>query len=121
MFNLVVLVGNIASDLDVRATQGGTYVGKFRLATSSYAGKAEDGTRKQATDFHNIVCFGKLAEFAGNHLKKGRAVIVNGRLKTSSWDDATTGTRKYMTEVVADDIQFAGGRPQEAEEGVAAA
>ena len=113
MFNLVILAGNIATDIDVRASQTGTYVAKFRLATSSYAGKAEDGTRKEATEFHNIVTFGKLAEFAGHHLKKGRSVIVQGRLHTSSWDDAASGTRKYMTEVVADEIRFAGSRPQE--------
>jgi single-strand DNA-binding protein len=113
MFNIVILAGNIATDIDVRASQGGTFVAKFRLATNSYAGKAEDGTAKKATEFHNIVCFAKLAEFAGNHLKKGRAVVLSGRLHTSSWDDAASGGRKYMTEVVAETIEFAGPRPQE--------
>lgn len=113
MFNIVILAGNIATDIDVRASQSGTYVAKFRLATNAYAGKAEDGTRKEATEFHNIVCFAKLAEFAGNHLKKGRAIMLSGRLHTSSWDDAASGTRKYMTEIVAEDIKFAGARPQE--------
>jgi single-strand DNA-binding protein len=113
MFNIVILAGNIASDVDVRASQTGTYVAKLRLATHSFAGKSEDGSRKEATEFHNIVCFGKLAEFAGNHLKKGKPIFVSGRLHTSSWDDAATGTRKYMTEVVADEIKFAGSRPQE--------
>jgi len=113
MLNLVILAGNIASDIDVRASQTGVYVAKFRLATHSFAGKADDGTRKEATEFHNIVAFGKLAEFAGHHLKKGRAVIVQGRLHTSTWDDAATATKKYMTEVIADEIRFAGSRPQE--------
>ncbi len=116
MLNLVILAGNIANDLDVRASQTGVYVAKFRLATHAYAGKAEDGTRKEATEFHNIVAFGKLAEFAGHHLKKGRPVIVQGRLHTSSWDDASTGSKKYMTEVIADEIKFAGARPAEAAE-----
>ena len=116
MLNIVILAGNIASDIDVRASQGGTYIATMRLATNSYAGKSEDGTRKEATEFHNIVCFGKLAEFAGNHLKKGRPVIVTGRLHTSSWDDAASGTRKYRTEVIADEVKFAGARPQEAVE-----
>ena len=116
MFNIVILAGNIATDIDVRASQTGTYVAKFRLATSSYAGKAEDGTRKEATEFHNVVCFGKLAEFAGNHLKKGRSIMLEGRLHTSSWDDPAGGTRKYMTEVIAEEIKFAGARPQESSE-----
>jgi single-strand DNA-binding protein len=116
MFNIVILVGNVANDVDVRASQAGVYVAKLRLATHSYAGKAEDGSRKETTEFHNIVCFGKLAEFAGNHLKKGKAVAVSGRLHTSSWEDAASGGRKYMTEVVADEIRFAGSRPQEESE-----
>jgi len=114
MFNIVILAGNIATDIDVRASQTGTYVAKFRLATSYYGGKAEDGTRKESTEFHNVVAFGKLAEFAGNHLKKGRSIILNGRLHTSTWDDAASGGRKYMTEVIAEEIKFAGARPQEA-------
>jgi single-strand DNA-binding protein len=114
MVNVVMLAGNIASDIDVRASQSGTYVAKFRLATHEYAGKADDGTRKEATEFHNIVAFGKLAEFAGNHLKKGRSVFVQGRLHTSSWEDAASGTKKYMTEIVGDEIKFLGQKPQEA-------
>ncbi len=113
MFNIVMLAGNIASDVEVRASPTGTYVATLRLATHSYAGKADDGARKESTEFHNVVCFGKLAEFAGNHLKKGRTVAMTGRLRTSSWDDAASGTRKYKTEVVADEIKFLGGRPQD--------
>lgn len=116
MFNIVILAGNIATDIDVKASQSGTYVAKFRLATNSYAGKADDGTRKESTEFHNVVCFGKLAEFSGNYLKKGRSIMLQGRLHTSSWDDPATSARKYMTEVVAEEIKFAGARPQEAVE-----
>ncbi len=113
MFNLVVLIGNIASDIDVKASSTGTYVATFRLATNVYIGKDEGGTRKQATDFHNVVFFGKMAEFAGNHLKKGRSVVVTGRMRTSSWDDAASGTKKYKTEVVGATVDFVGPRPQE--------
>jgi single-strand DNA-binding protein len=113
MLNIVILAGNIASDIDVRASQAGTYVANLRLATHSYAGKSDDGSRKETTEFHSVVCFGKLAEFAGNHLKKGKAIIVTGRLHTSSWDDAASGTRKYRTEVIADDVKFAGSRVAE--------
>jgi single-strand DNA-binding protein len=113
MYNHVVLIGNVATDIDVKASQTGTYVSTFRLATNEYAGKAEDGSRKEATEFHNIVAFGKTAEFVGNHVKKGRAILVSGKLRTSSWEDAASGTRKYKTEVVADEVKFVGQKPQE--------
>jgi len=119
MFNIVILVGNVATDIDVRASQGGTYVATFRLATSSYAGKAEDGSRKEATEFHNVVAFAKTAEFVGNHVKKGRAIVLMGQLRTSSWDDPATGTRKYKTEIVADRVEFVGAQ-QRKEEAAAA-
>jgi len=106
MFNIVILVGNVATDIDVRASQSGTYVATFRLATSSYAGKNDDGSRKEATEFHNVVAFAKTAEFVGNHVKKGRAIIVMGQLRTSSWEDPATGTRKYNTEIVAEKVEF---------------
>jgi len=119
MFNIVILVGNVATDIDVRASQTGTFVATFRMATSSYAGKAEDGSRKEATEFHNIVAFAKTAEFVGNHVKKGRAIVVTGHLRTSSWDDQASGTRKYKTEVVADKVEFVAA-PQRKEEPAAA-
>ena len=113
MVNKVLLIGNLASEVDVKASQTGTFVATARLATNVYIGKADDGTRKEATDFHNVVFFGKQAEFAGNHLKKGRQVYILGRLHTSSWDDAS-GVKKYKTEVIAEEIQLLGQRPQEA-------
>ena len=113
MVNKVLLIGNLASEVDVKASQTGTFVATARLATNVYIGKADDGTRKEATDFHNVVFFGKQAEFAGNHLKKGRQVYILGRLHTSSWDDGS-GTKKYKTEVIAEEIQLLGQRPQEA-------
>src|SRR5436305_10189827 len=119
MFNIVVLLGNVATDIAGRASQGGTYVATFRLATSSYAGKIEDGSRKEATEFHSIVAFAKTAEFVGNHVKKGRAIVVMGQLRTSSWDDPATGTRKYKTEVVAEKVEFV-VVPQRKEEAAAA-
>ena len=88
MVNKVILVGNLASDPDVRAAQSGTYVTKVRIATNTYAGKAEDGTAKEHTDFHNLVFFGKPAETAGTYLHKGQLLYVEGQLRTSSWDDA---------------------------------
>jgi single-strand DNA-binding protein len=114
MVNKVILIGNLASEPEVRASQTGTFVTTVRLATNVYIGKTDDGTRKEATEFHNVVFFGKQAEFAGNHLKKGRQVYVLGRLHTSSWDDPASGAKKYKTEVIVEEFQALGSRPQEA-------
>ena len=113
MFNKVFLIGNLASDPEVRALPTGTYVANVRVATHAYIGKAEDGSRKESTDFHNVVFFGKPAEFVGNYLKKGRQVFISGRLHTSSWDDAASGTKKYKTEVVAEEVQALGQKREE--------
>lgn len=113
MVNKVILLGNVAAAPDVKATPKGTYVAKIRLATHAYAGKDDEGNRKEQTEFHNLVAFGKLAEFAGQYLQKGRQVYAEGRLHTSSWQD-NAGQKRYMTEVVVDTIQFVGQKPQEA-------
>jgi single-strand DNA-binding protein len=112
MVNKVFLVGNLAADPDVKATPKGTYVANMRLATNSYAGKDDDGNAKEQTEFHNLVAFGKLAEFAGQYLHKGRAVYAEGKLHTSSWED-TAGQKRRKTEVWLDEIKFVGTRPQE--------
>ena len=113
--NKVLLVGHLAADPEVRASQTGLYVAKLRMATNTYAGKAEDGKRKEVTQFHNLVAFGPLAEFSGNHLHKGSLVSVVGKLQTSAWDDAATGQKRYRTEVAVDEIQFVGPKRQEDE------
>ena len=113
MVNKVILVGNLTADPDVKATPKGTYVAKLRLATNEYLGKDDEGKRKEQTEFHSLVAFGKTAEFAGQYLKKGRCVCVAGRLQTSSWDDQA-GQKRSRTEVVVDEIKFVGSRPGEA-------
>ena len=112
MVNKVILVGNVASDPDVRASQGGTYVTKVRIATNVYAGKSEDGTAKQHTDFHSLVFFGKPAETAGTYLHKGQLLYVEGQLRNSSWDDASSGQKRYKTEVVVEGFRFLGPKQQ---------
>ena len=112
--NKVLLVGYLASDPEVRASQKGTYVATMRIATSTYVGKAEDGTAKVLTEFHSLVAFGKSAEFSGANLHKGRLVSVEGSLQTSSWEDAATGQKRWKTEVVVDKFAFVGPKPQEA-------
>ena len=113
MVNKVLLIGHLAAEPDVKATPGGTYVAKMRLATNTYAGKDDEGKAKERTEYHNLVAFGKLAEFAGQHLQKGRLIYADGRLQTSSWEDAS-GQKRYRTEVVVDEIRFVGPKPAEA-------
>jgi single-strand DNA-binding protein len=113
MVNKVLLVGHLAAEPEVKATPAGMYVAKMRLATNTYAGKDDEGKAKERTEFHNLVAFGKQAEFAGQYLKKGRMVYVDGRLQTSTWDDAS-GQKRYRTEVVVEEIKFVGPKPQEA-------
>ena len=112
MVNKVILIGNLAADPDVKATPNGMYVAKMRLATNSYLGKDESGKRKEASELHNLVAFGKTAEFAGQYLKKGRSLYVEGRLHTSTWDD-TAGQKRYRTEVVVEEVKFVGHKPGE--------
>ena len=113
MVNKVLLIGNLASDPEVKATPAGLFVARMRMATNTYAGKDDEGKTKERTEFHNLVAFGKTAEFAGQYLKRGRTVYVEGRLQTSSWDDATSGQKRYRTEVVVDEIRFVGPKPAE--------
>jgi len=113
MVNKVLLIGYLAADPDVKATPKGTYVAKLRLATHSYAGKDDAGKSQDRTEFHNLVAFGKLAEFAGQHLQKGRLIYAHGRLQTSTWEDQS-GQKRYRTEVVVEEIHFVGPRPAEA-------
>jgi single-strand DNA-binding protein len=115
MVNKVFLIGHIAADPDVKATPAGKYVAKMRLATNTYAGKDDEGKARERTEYHNLVAFDKTAEFAGQYVKKGRLVFIDGRLQTSSWEDAS-GQKRYRTEVVVEEIKFLGARPAEAAE-----
>jgi single-strand DNA-binding protein len=113
MVNKVILVGRLAAEPEVKASPKGVYVAKLRLATNTYAGKDDDGNSKEISDFHNLVLFGKQAEFAGEHLHKGRLIYADGRLHTSSWED-TAGVKKYRTEVVVDQLTLLDPKPKEA-------
>ena len=111
MVNKVLLVGNLTADPDVKATPKGTYIANLRLATNTYAGKDEAGNAKKHAEFHHLVAFGRAAEFAGQYLRKGRTLYVEGRLQTRSWQDAA-GQKRYRTEVVVDDLQAVDKRPE---------
>ena len=106
--NKVMLIGNLGADPELRFTQNGTAVANFRIAcTRSYTNR--DGERTEATEWVTIVAWRGLAENVGQYLSKGRPVYVEGRLQTRQWEDRDGNTR-YTTEVVANDIQFLGGR-----------
>ena len=109
--NKVMLIGNLGKDPEVRAIPSGVKVANFPIATSeSYTGK--DGNRVEKTEWHNIVMWRGLAEVAEKYLKKGNPVFIEGRLQTRSWDDQS-GQKRYMTEIVADNMVMLGGRRSE--------
>ena len=107
--NKVILLGNLGKDPEVKYTPQGTPVAKFSLATNERY-KDKDGNWQDRTEWHNIVVWQRLAEIAGEYLKKGGKVYIEGRLQTRSWDDKQTNQKKYMTEVVASDLVLLGGR-----------
>ncbi len=114
--NKVILIGNLGKDPELKYTPSGTAVAKFSLATNERY-KDKSGEWQDRTEWHNIVAWQRLAEIAAEYLKKGRAVYVEGRIQTRSWDDKETGQKKYMTEIVANDLVLLGGREGGAEGG----
>lgn len=103
--NKVILIGNLTRDPELKAIPSGNKVCSFGLATNRVY-KDSNGVRQEKTEFHNIVVWGKTAENVAQYMKKGSQILVEGRLETRSWDDATTNTKKYRTEIIADTIQF---------------
>jgi single-strand DNA-binding protein len=107
--NKVILIGNLGKDPEVKFTPQGTAVAKFSLATNERY-KDKSGEWQDRTEWHNIVAWAKLAEICGEYLKKGGKVYIEGRIRTDSWDDKTSGEKKYRTEIVANDLVLLGGR-----------
>ncbi len=107
--NRVQLIGNLGKDPEVKYTPQGTPVAKLTIATNERF-KDKSGEWQDRTEWHNVVLWQRLAEIAGEYLKKGGKVYIEGRLQTRSWDDKTSGQKKYMTEVVASDLILLGGR-----------
>src|SRR5271167_4617377 len=114
--NKVILLGNLGKDPEVKYTQGGMAVASFSLATTERA-KDKDGNWQDRTEWHNIKAFGRTAEVAGEYLKKGRTVYIEGRIHNDSWDDKETGQKKYRTEVIVNDLIMVGGGQREGGEG----
>jgi single-strand DNA-binding protein len=109
MVNKVILVGNLGRDPELRTTPSGQPVAKFSLATNR-RWRDRDGNRQEQTEWHNIVCWGRQAEVAGQYLTKGKQIYVEGRLETNSWEDRQSGEKKYRTEIVCDNFQMLGSR-----------
>ncbi len=107
--NKVILIGNLGRDPEVRYTPSGAAVCNVTLATSRNWKDKATGDKVEETEWHRVVFYDRLAEIAGEYLKKGRSVYVEGRLKTRKWQDKD-GVEKYTTEIVADNMQMLGGR-----------
>jgi single-strand DNA-binding protein len=103
-FNQVILIGNLARDPELRTIPSGQSVASFAVATNR-VWQDQSGEQQEAADFHNIVAWGKLAELSEQYLKKGRKVMIVGRLQTRSWD-AEDGSKRYRTEIVANEVNF---------------
>ena len=114
--NKVILLGNLGKDPEVKSTPSGMSIATFSLATSSSV-KDKDGTWQERTEWHNIKAFGRTAEVAGEYLKKGRTVFVEGRIHYESWDDKETGQKKYRTEILANELTLVGGQREGGEGG----
>ncbi|BEI36100.1 hypothetical protein PHIN6_16180 [Polynucleobacter sp. HIN6] len=107
--NKVIIVGNVGRDPETRYMPSGDAVTNISVATSDRYKDKQTGEMKENTEWHRIAFFGKLAEIAGQYLKKGSQVYVEGRLRTRKWTDQS-GQEKYSTEIIADSMQMLGAR-----------
>ncbi|WP_333627843.1 single-stranded DNA-binding protein [Stenotrophomonas cyclobalanopsidis] len=108
--NKVILVGNLGNDPDVKYTQGGMAITRISLATTSYR-KDKDGNQQERTEWHRVVLFGKLGEIAGEYLRKGSNVYIEGSLRYDKYT-GQDGVEKYSTDIVADEMQMLGGKQE---------
>ncbi|MBO1111357.1 single-stranded DNA-binding protein [Bordetella petrii] len=115
--NKVILVGNLGRDPEVRYSPDGAAICNVSIATTSQWKDKASGERREETEWHRVVMYNRLAEIAGEYLKKGRSVYIEGRLKTRKWQDKDTGADRYSTEIVADQMQMLGGRDSGGEGG----
>jgi single-strand DNA-binding protein len=108
--NKVILIGNLGADPETRAMPSGMTVANLRLATSEGWKDKQSGEQKERTEWHNVAMFGRLGEIAGEYLKKGSKVYIEGSLRTRKWQDKS-GTDRYTTEIIANEMQMLDGRP----------
>ncbi|MCG3153697.1 MAG: Single-stranded DNA-binding protein [bacterium] len=116
--NKVMLIGHVGRDPEIKYTPGGLAVATFSVATNE-SFKDKEGKQQDRTEWHRIVAFGRTAEVMGEYLKKGQLVYVEGRLQTRSWDD-DKGQKRYITEIVANSVQFLSRKGEGVDTGAAA-
>jgi single-strand DNA-binding protein len=109
MLNKVILIGNLGADPELRYTSSGSAVVTLNLATSRRWKDKASGERKEATEWHRVIIWGKLAEIAGEHLKKGSQIYLEGSLQTRKWQ-GKDGKDNYTTEVIGDEMLMLGGK-----------
>jgi single-strand DNA-binding protein len=107
--NKVILIGNLGRDPEVRYTPNGAAICNVTIATSRNWKAKDSGEKMEETEWHRVVFYDRLAEIAGEYLKKGRSVYVEGRLKTRKWQDKD-GVEKYTTEIIAEEMKMLGSR-----------
>ncbi len=107
--NKVILIGNLGADPETRAMPSGTTVANLRIATSESWRDKQTGEQQERTEWHRVAFFGRLAEVAGEYLRKGSQVYVEGSLRTRKWQDKQ-GNDRYSTEIVGNELQMLGGR-----------
>jgi len=107
--NKVILIGNLGADPEVRYTTSGGAVANLRLATTDQWRDKQTGENREQTEWHRVVMFGRLGEIAGEYLKKGSKVYVEGSIRTRKWTDKE-GQDRYTTEIVANEMQMLDGR-----------
>ena len=107
--NKVIIVGNLGADPETRYTGSGTAITSLRLATSEAWTDKQSGEKQERTEWHRVKLFGKLAEIAGEYLKKGRQVYIEGSLRTDKYTDKD-GVERYSTDIIANEMQMLGGQ-----------
>ena len=107
--NKVIIIGNLGADPETRAMPSGTTVANLRVATSESWRDKQTGEQQERTEWHRVALFGRLAEVAGEYLRKGSQVYIEGSLRTRKWQDKQ-GNDRYTTEIIADNMQMLGGR-----------
>ena len=107
--NKVILIGNLGADPETRAMPSGTTVANLRVATSESWRDKQTGEQQERTEWHRVAFFGRLAEVAGEYLRKGSQVYIEGSLRTRKWQDKQ-GNERYSTEIVGNELQMLGGR-----------
>ncbi len=110
-FNKVILLGNLTRDPEVRYTPKGTAVAEVGLAINRFIPASDGGEKREETTFVDVTLWSRLAEIAGEYLKKGRPVLIEGRLQLDTWDDKTSGQKRSKLRVVGETMQLLGGKP----------